>query len=1027
MDPDEDRGERRYATVMFADLSGYTSLNERLDPEDVSGLMSRVIAIARRIVEAHGGVVNQVVGDEVMALFGIPRAGKDDPARAVRAALALRKEMMQFAFAVAAEGGPRLAMHTSVHSGLILVRPGDGQRGRFSLTGDTVNTAARLLGLAAADEIVIGRSTFRAVASFVRAEPMIATPVRGKAEPLASWRVLEETGEIHLPEMVGRETERRAALSQLDACIEERKARLVVIRGEAGIGKSRLLCALAEGARLRGLEIAEGQVPDLGPSRGDRVWRQMALSLLNAADIDAATGRIDAAIAAGCLDPTLHAHLLAVADLPMPDTSRELLSQLDTPARERGRIDALASIAGWRSDARGLLLSLEDAHWAAAPALASFARLAEACRHLPVLLVVTTRPGVSDLESALRKHAPNIPVLTVDLTTLPDEAMLAMAGRLGQASHEVRMRCIERSGGNPLFLEQLLLSAEEGLRDGLPGSIQALVLARMDRLGPAHRAALQAASVLGQRVELQALRTLLDDRSYVPAPLVEAKLMRESSDGIEFEHALIRDGAYEALLKSRRRKLHARAAAWFAPLDPGLYAEHLDRAGSAEAAAAYLKACEVELSRFRYETALNFAQRGAALANDRATKFALAMREGDALRELGHNAEALQSFERARQLACTDVEFLEAWLGIGGVQRILSNHSGAMAALDAAQPLAERLADMPRLTHLHYLRGSLSFAGGRHDHCIAEHSRALELAEETGDLLGQAQALSGLADAAYLRGRMGSALELLHRCLDVADRAGARRFAVLNRAMKGWCLYWCGHAEEALREERAAGDEARALDHRNAMVMTGQSLGFVLRWMGRWTEAGEVNLRTLELAREVGARRFESIIAVAMAAVLRHTGDESQARHLAAEAWRKADESGATTFIGPIALLEVAHSTADEADRERLYAKAEAMLAGSVVSHCHVWLHADMIGRRLDEARYDEVLRHAGLLEGYVSAEPFEWATHLVEAGRMLVRFHRDGPRNESVRVALDGLHSRSCAIEHGVSRGRLAKALGAF
>jgi class 3 adenylate cyclase/tetratricopeptide (TPR) repeat protein len=1009
---------------MFSDLSGFTALGERLDPEEVSGLMGRVISMATRVVEAHGGVVNQVVGDEIIALFGIPHAGKDDPVRAVRAALALKREMESLATEVAEDGGPQLALHTSVHSGLILVRPSDGHQGRFSLTGDTMNTAARLLGLAAAGEIVIGRSTCRAVMPYVAAEPLPATVVRGKAEPLAAWRVVQEKIEAPLPAMVGRETEWRVVVSQLDTCIEQGHARFVIIRGEAGIGKSRLLGALTDEARLRGLVVAHGQVPDLGPARGDMAWRQLALSLLGESEPGSALAAMDRAVESGHLAPALRAHLCALADLPMPADVQEVFSQLDVAARERGTLEALASAAGWQAAGRGLVLALEDAHWATAPALALFARLAAACREQPVLFAVTTRPESGDLEKAQRLHAGTTPALTIDLSTLSRAAMAAMAGSFGTADPEVQARCIERSGGNPLFLEQLLLAAGDTGQEALPGSIQALVLARMDRLAPLDRDALQTASVLGQQPDPQALRDLLGDPGYDLTPLVEAKLLRDSGSGIEFAHALIRDGAYEALLKSRRRKLHLRAADWFASRDPGLHAEHLALAGSPGAAAAFLGACEAELARFRFETALTLAQRGAELATETSLRCALAMREGEALRELGHNQEALKAFGRSQALAAGDDELLDALLGVAGAQRIVSDHAGAMAALAAAQPIAERLDDLDRLAQIHYLRGSIAFAGGQHVLCTGEQSKALALAETSGDLLGQAKALSGLADAAYLVSRMSSALGYLGRCLDLADRVGARRFAVTNRAMKGWCLYWCGEAEDALREELAAGAEARALDHRNAMVMTGQSLGFVLRWMGRWTEAADVNGQALALARDVGARRFESIIGVAVAAVLRNAGDRDQARGMAEEAWRKANESGASAFIGPIALLEMAHSAADPVESDRLYAHAEAMLADNVVSHCRVWLHADMIGHRLDQGRHHEVMRHADMLERYVADEPFAWATHAIAAGRALVRFDRSRGSDASSRAELEILLSRSRSMAHGEITERLARAL---
>jgi class 3 adenylate cyclase/tetratricopeptide (TPR) repeat protein len=1021
-----DEGERRHATVMFSDLSGYTALNERMDPEEVSRLMGRVRETATRVVEAHGGIVNQVVGDEVMALFGVPHAGRDDALRAVRAALALNGEIAALAAAVAAEGGPALAVHTGIHTGLVVVRPCDPRQGRHALTGDTVNTAARLLKLAEAGEIVVGETTWRAVMPHVAAEPLPPTPVRGKREPLPAWRIEREIGGAPLAPMVGRDDEWRQAASALDATAGRGQARLVVIRGEAGIGKSRLLQALADEARRRGLALARGQVPDFGPSRGAAAWRQVAIALLDDAGPAAATAALERAVEAGELDPLLRPHLCALAELPLPAEAGAAYAQLDAAARERGTVDALAALARRRAATQGLMVAVEDAHWAEPAALTLLARVAAACRQHPLLLAVTTRPESAGLDLARRTHARDLSAVTIDLAPLGDDAALAIAARFELSAPEVVARCVQRAGGNPLFLEQLLLSATEALREALPGSIQALVLARLDRLAPADKAMLQAASVLGQHFDAGALRWLIDAPGCTFEPLLEAGLVREAGDAVQFAHALIRDGAYESLLKSRRRELHLRAAQWYATRDRALQAEHLDLAASPLAAAAYVAAGQEAAARFRYEQALALAQRGLACAEEGQgdERHALALLAGEALREAGRNTESLAAFETARDLAPTAAGRCAAWLEIANIRRQLADGGAARAALDEAEPLAQAAGDARALARIHYLRGNLEFARGDGAACMREHQQALALARDAGDVLGQAQALSGLGDAHYLAGRMRSAREAFGHCVQACGSAGALRFAVMNRMMVGWCHFWCGEPEASLREIDAAAVDARRLSHLTAQAMGDETLGLVLNGFGRHDEAREVNERAVALARAVGHKRFEIASLCALAANLRRAGDQARALSLVREACALVREVGAHGFAGPLALVELARQTADRGERDRLLSEAEETLARGAVAHNHFFFRADAIQLRLDEGAFDEVLRHADALERYVAAEPIAFATHHVAAARALVRHHRGGERDGDVRAQLQALAGEAARIGLADSRARLEGAL---
>lgn len=182
-------GERKQATVLFSDLSGYTALNEELDPEEVQDLMSRLKRAAVQLIEQHGGMVNQFVGDEILALFGIPTASEDDAPRAVRAALALHAMVPSFLAEHAKGSGRTLRFHSGIASGLVVVSRQDARDGTFSITGDTVNTASRLADLAEVDEVLVSPEAYRLVAYFFACEAMSRVLLRGKAEPLTPYRV----------------------------------------------------------------------------------------------------------------------------------------------------------------------------------------------------------------------------------------------------------------------------------------------------------------------------------------------------------------------------------------------------------------------------------------------------------------------------------------------------------------------------------------------------------------------------------------------------------------------------------------------------------------------------------------------------------------------------------------------------------------------------------------------------------------------------------------------------------------------
>ena len=292
-------------------------------------------------------------------------------------------------------------------------------------------------------------------------------------------------------------------------------------------------------------------------------------------------------------------------DLPQPTDLRALYDAMDNAHRNRGKRAVVARVVERASQSRPRLLVVEDVHWADRLTLAHLARTAVTATECPAVLLLTTRIEGDPIDPAWRADAAGVALTTIDVGPLRSEDAHVLARSVAARSTAFADRCVERAAGNPLFLEQLLRHGEEsGLGAAVPGSVQSLVQARVDRLDPADKAALQAASALGQRFDRDALGHMLGREDYAPERLVERRLLR-AQDGATFlfAHALVRDAVYDSLLKSRRRELHRAAAAWFAGRDAVLRAEHLDRAEAPDAAAAYLEAAKGQIAEFRYESA----------------------------------------------------------------------------------------------------------------------------------------------------------------------------------------------------------------------------------------------------------------------------------------------------------------------------------------------------------------------------------------------------------------------------------------
>jgi predicted ATPase/class 3 adenylate cyclase len=566
---------RKLASVLFCDISGSTAMGERVDPESVRDLMFRYFHEMRLAIEEHGGTLEKFIGDAVVAVFGVPVAHEDDALRAVRAAVEMRERLETLNDDLERRFGVRIALRIGINSGEVVA--GDPTSRQSIVTGDVVNVAARLEQAAPVGEIVIGEGTYRLVrdaAAVDRLEPLTA---KGKSKPVPAYRVIDVSGlrsrERRLgAEMVGRRAELELLQAAFRRLVDAGSCELVIVAGEAGVGKSRLA---AEFLDSLGLEATVLSGRCLSYGQGITYWplAEVVRTAVGIRDEDS-QDRAGQKIAALLVGETESALL------------SERIGQAIGLVKGAAPPEEIAWAAGKLFEvlarSRPLVLLFDDLHWAEPTFLDLVEHLA--ARAAPILVLGLARPELLE-QRAVKSHVVRLaPLGGGDAETLVDNL-------LGDAlfADEVRSRIVDAAGGNPLFLEELLaILVEDGLlrrENGswlatsdlsgvaLPLTIGALLGARLDRLESGERATIERGSIEGQVFHRGGVLALAGEelRTQVPVHLetlsrkdlvrpAQAFFVDEAAYG--FRHILIRDAAYAATTKKLRAELHERFAEW---------------------------------------------------------------------------------------------------------------------------------------------------------------------------------------------------------------------------------------------------------------------------------------------------------------------------------------------------------------------------------------------------------------------------------------------------------------------------------
>lgn len=1003
--------ERRQVTILFVDLSGFTAFSSVRGPEETHRLLSRFFETVDGIVDSYGGTIDKHIGDAVMALFGAPVAHGNDPERAVRAAIDIHGAME----ALGDEMDLKIEVHAGIASGQVVASGlGSISHREYTVLGTSVNLAARLVEMAAPGETLVSDAVHRALPRFVNVEEMGEVTVKGLERPVKLWRLLsladDPSHEAETP-FVGRRAELRQFLGILQTYRETGTGQAVYVRGEAGIGKSRLVKEFAALAAREGFVCHTGLVLDFGVGRGRDAIHGIVRSLLEMAPGTEAEAGVEAArrvLAEGHIEADQLIFLHDLLDLPQDAEMRATYDAMDNEMRNRGKQACVAALLSRLSRRQPLLVVVEDLHWADALTLGHLALMTATAAACPVLLVMTSRAEGDPLDQTWRHAAGRTALTTVDLAPLREDEALALAGGFVDATNRFALDCVRRAEGNPLFLEQLLRSAEASEEDeAVPGSVQSIVLARVDRLSAADKQALQAAAVLGQWFALEVLRFLLGDAGYRPDGLIAHHLIRPSGGEYLFSHALIWESVYSSLLHARRRELHLRAAGRFAEKDPALRAEHLDRAGDPAAPAAYFEAARAQMRLFHFEKAAALVARGLALAREPGDRYGLLMLHGECLRELGRPAESIGVYRDALDASQSDAERCRAWIGLAAGMRVTDDYDEALGVLDQAEAVAREEDLQKELSEVHYYRGNLYFPLGNLEGCLEQHQLALECAQRAGSSEWEARALSGLGDAYYSRGRMITSLDYFRRCIQLCRQFGFGRIEVSNRYMVAWNRLYMNEVEGALEDALAAVESAARVGHRRAEMCARLSTGRVLVEKGDVDAAEPHCERGLELAESLGANRFKPFFMIYLGRILlARNGHRRETVELMEDALEISRQTG-FGFVGPWVLSTLALVGDDPAKAASALAEGEAVLKAGCVGHNYFAYYRDAIEVALREGAWDEVDRLAAALTAYSRPEPLPWANFFAAWGLALAA-HGRGRRDEETMAALTRLKSEA-------------------
>lgn len=908
-------GERRPVTALFADVVGSTAIMERLDPELWSGLLNQAFELMAQAVYRYEGTIAHLLGDGLLAFFGSPIAHEDDPERAVRAALEMLETLRPFSSGLAPEIGVDFQIRVGVNTGTVIVGDiGSDLRYEYTAIGDAVNVAARLQGEAAPGTVLVAEPTHRFIAPRFVTRSAGPLALKGKAEPVVAHQVLgarSEPGPTRgLPgltsTLVGRAPPLAELEKMLDLVVTGRRGAAVLVLGEPGIGKSRLLRELRD--RI-GDEQAASWAEGRCLSYGRGMPHHLLLDLLRAfLGVGASTGssEVEAALSnrleglEASARSEAHRYLARLLGLAITEADAAAIQALPEEVRHERLVASLNSLLTHSLGAGAQVLVCEDVHWADRSSTDVLRDTLDVIARLPVLLLLTTRPEpdapIDELaEAAGRALGDRFrKIHLAPLTPQESSSLVAQLLEIESLPADTRRLILDKSEGNPLFVEEIirmLMERRAIVRSGdqwvatqpagwgeLPSTLNGLLLARVDRLPDEPKRLARVASVIGRHFDLQTLAAVLEaangeiDVERSIRDLISFDLLQPSGDGgpgYSFRHALIEDAVYDSILHRDRSRLHGAVAGVLERLNAGrledaaaVIALHLERAGDAGRAVDYLiLAGENALQRFAPREGLDLFNRALehlyAMANDPHV-LRKRLRAG-----LGRSAAGMTFVPGHQQLAeletlLPDAGELGDLMALGRIHLAAAEIRYEMGEMPQMSPaLAASVAEVERIAEILddeslrafpvALRGASHFAGSEFRRAIQILGQAVPLLERQSALT-KAAYYSGMAAIAAARlGEFEPADEWLDRAQDLADRSQDPNALMDVDLHRGFVESERGNIARALDFARRGTEIAVRIDNKACALVGYFIMGDQQMKLGLREQA----LRSLERSTEI--------------------------------------------------------------------------------------------------------------------------------------------------------------------------------
>ncbi len=878
--------QRKQVTVLFADVSGFTAMSEKLDAEEVLDRMNALWAKLDAAILAQGGVIDKHIGDAVMALFGIPTAREDDPERAIYAALAMQSELLAFR----REHGISLAMRIGIHTGAVILGS-VGSMGEYTAMGDTVNLASRLEHAAPIGGILISLDTYRQVRGAFELQTQPLLTVKGKAEPVQTYVVLRakpRAFRLHRRGVEGIDTRmigRTGELQQLQAAVRRivdySEMHMVLVVGEAGVGKSRLLYEFEHWLDQfpEPVIIFKARANESLMNLPYSFMREMVVRRLEISDNDplaTACQKLERGVVGWLVgDPEAVMKSHFIGQLIGLDYSHSpyLHGILDDPQQIHNR--ALHYLLQFfQASSRPVIFLLDDLHWADDGSMEILAYLRKHGGTLPILVMGLTRPSLFERRVAWTADQ------RLDLGPLSEAESCQLVEEILQKVPEIpaalRDLVVKSAEGNPFYVEEFIkmlidqavivpgesrwqveLNRLSALR--VPPTLTGVLQARLDELSPVEREFLQRAAVVGRvfwdnaveflgqslpepmNPRLQDVLETLRSRELVFDR--DASTFRDTGEYL-FKHALLQEVTYETVLKRERRIYHARAATWLIEKSgergdeyAGLIAEHSERAGDLLAAAEwYGRAAKQAAGAYMPETAISYYQK---------------------------------ALEIAQKFSIPDAWKLDWYKGLGRALRLRARYTEALEVFAPMRALAESLGDELMLAQTWNELAVVHSSMGNHRLALedaenAEMNARMALVQH-GNEAAQVELSNALRRKGWSYYRLGeaaTAISLAEQSLALCEGLSefqARNWRVNNLNLLGAAYVALGRFAQADQYREQALALFRELGDRQSVGMMLNNLGETARLRGDYAAAVQRYQEALRINREIGSQASERL------------------------------------------------------------------------------------------------------------------------------------------------------------------------